>query len=498
MKPLLYIHIGFPKTGTSTIQKFCNTNRDLLFENGIYYPAPRLGPVLRGHEGHVNMVEVASKLFEGRINWKEYRREYLNDLVRANCHINILSSESFAGENPENLAVFCDKFDVRLVCFIRNIFDYLISYEKQLVKEGLRPDLFSSLQYRNLHILGGVERHINFFGMDKCIFLNYDKAVKNGDLLKMFFQAIGVNYDFQKSEIKKANITPPDVAIRFLYQLSFLPFGRKEWNILRKDILQIDFSKWKSYRCTLLPSSFFMLDDLAKREVCRQGELLNDPGWYDYTVSRGRELASIPNHDLPVEVQHDIWNNISPKVRSIILRHWPDAGVASSDAPLLPSIEKIPSDVFEQMRILRHGYTVSFGAREKIQEQIALFEKRERERERAKLLSLTSRPLLPRLSDCLAPLFSSSARQAYVIRQSGLFDVGWYLERYADVAEAGIDPVLHYVRSGAHEGRDPAPWFSTTAYVQANSDVASGSMNPFYHYIRFGAGEGRMTYEVRF
>ena len=76
--------------------------------------------------------------------------------------------------------------------------------------------------------------------------------------------------------------------------------------------------------------------------------------------------------------------------------------------------------------------------------------------------------------------------------------MGWYLERYADVAEAGIDPVLHYVRSGAHEGRDPAPWFSTTAYVQANSDVATGSMNPFYHYIRFGAGEGRMSYEVRF
>ena len=119
---------------------------------------------------------------------------------------------------------------------------------------------------------------------------------------------------------------------------------------------------------------------------------------------------------------------------------------------------------------------------------------RARERARAKSLMLSSRTLRPRLSSCLAPLLSASARHAYVIRQSGLFDVCWYLDQYPDVADAGVDPVLHYVRCGAKEGRDPAPWFSTSAYLQANPDVAASGVNPFYHYIRYGFVEGRKSF----
>ena len=116
---------------------------------------------------------------------------------------------------------------------------------------------------------------------------------------------------------------------------------------------------------------------------------------------------------------------------------------------------------------------------------------RERERERETQCPAKPQTLVSLLRSCLAPFSWASARQAYVIRRSGLFDTGWYLERYPDVAEAGIDPVWHYVRRGAKEGRDPAPWFSTSAYEQTNSDVAASGMNPFYHYIRYGLCEGR-------
>lgn len=46
-------------------------------------------------------------------------------------------------------------------------------------------------------------------------------------------------------------------------------------------------------------------------------------------------------------------------------------------------------------------------------------------------------------------------RQMALVRKSGLLDEKWYLERYEDVARAGIDPVLHYVEFGAKEGREP-------------------------------------------
>ena len=34
----LYLHIGMPKTGTTSIQTFCELNRELLKEMGYWYP----------------------------------------------------------------------------------------------------------------------------------------------------------------------------------------------------------------------------------------------------------------------------------------------------------------------------------------------------------------------------------------------------------------------------------------------------------------------------
>ena len=55
-------------------------------------------------------------------------------------------------------------------------------------------------------------------------------------------------------------------------------------------------------------------------------------------------------------------------------------------------------------------------------------------------------------------LFWSQARlrrAMATVRRSGLFDASWYLEHYPDVAQAGIDPIKHYVLFGAREGRLP-------------------------------------------
>lgn len=78
-----------------------------------------------------------------------------------------------------------------------------------------------------------------------------------------------------------------------------------------------------------------------------------------------------------------------------------------------------------------------------------------------------------------------------IIEASGRFDKQWYLRHYPDVAESGIDPVQHYVRHGAAEGRDPTGKFSTEFYLHHNPDVASSGINPFRHYIEHGHGENR-------
>lgn len=48
-------------------------------------------------------------------------------------------------------------------------------------------------------------------------------------------------------------------------------------------------------------------------------------------------------------------------------------------------------------------------------------------------------------------------REASRLLSSGLFDAKWYLAYYDDVAESGMNPVYHYLRHGADEGRFPSP-----------------------------------------
>ena len=69
------------------------------------------------------------------------------------------------------------------------------------------------------------------------------------------------------------------------------------------------------------------------------------------------------------------------------------------------------------------------------------------------------------------------------IRTSGLFDAEWYLKRYPDVAEAGQDPLEHFVDHGWRESRDPNPGFAITRYVTEHPELAGKNINPLLHFI---------------
>lgn len=85
----------------------------------------------------------------------------------------------------------------------------------------------------------------------------------------------------------------------------------------------------------------------------------------------------------------------------------------------------------------------------------------------------------------------SISAQIRLISESGLFDRTWYLAQYPDVALKKIDPIKHYMRHGAAEGRDPAPDFDTKWYLSTYRDVAEAGVNPLVHYIKIGKQEGR-------
>ena len=72
-----------------------------------------------------------------------------------------------------------------------------------------------------------------------------------------------------------------------------------------------------------------------------------------------------------------------------------------------------------------------------------------------------------------------------------LFDSGYYLRQDPDLATARANPLIHYLESGAAEGRDPSPLFDTDWYLRRYPDVAKSGVNPLLHYLKSGAAEGR-------
>jgi len=79
------------------------------------------------------------------------------------------------------------------------------------------------------------------------------------------------------------------------------------------------------------------------------------------------------------------------------------------------------------------------------------------------------------------------------IRKSGLFDPEHYVKSYPDVAERNVDPLVHYLEEGAHEGRDPHPDFDTGFYLEQCKQRGEEPANPLLHYLLIGAARGFKT-----
>jgi hypothetical protein len=74
------------------------------------------------------------------------------------------------------------------------------------------------------------------------------------------------------------------------------------------------------------------------------------------------------------------------------------------------------------------------------------------------------------------------------------FDVNGYLNTYADVKAAGLDPLTHYDQFGWTEGRDPSPNFDSKQYLAHYTDVAAAHIDPLLHYLKYGIHEGRSSF----
>jgi len=76
------------------------------------------------------------------------------------------------------------------------------------------------------------------------------------------------------------------------------------------------------------------------------------------------------------------------------------------------------------------------------------------------------------------------------IEGSELFDAGWYRTTYVPDLPPN-QAARHYLREGAALGMNPGPLFDGGWYLANNADVAEAGANPLLHYIKNGRAEAR-------
>ena len=77
----------------------------------------------------------------------------------------------------------------------------------------------------------------------------------------------------------------------------------------------------------------------------------------------------------------------------------------------------------------------------------------------------------------------SSTQEISSIRESGLFHFEYYAsvakQFFADDAEA----IRHYLDNASSKRLDPHPLFSTSYYLDRYPDIADAGVNPLQHYV---------------
>lgn len=84
----------------------------------------------------------------------------------------------------------------------------------------------------------------------------------------------------------------------------------------------------------------------------------------------------------------------------------------------------------------------------------------------------------------------SFEEQYTTIESSNLFNKKWYISKY--LKSSNEDPIKHYLNEGCEKNFNPSPEFDTKWYLDRYTDVKNARMNPLIHYILYGRKENRM------
>lgn len=315
IRPELYLHIGRPKTGTTSIQKFLSYNRKSLASHRILYPSTGL----QDDAHHLLAVSLLGNIPRhiqhlSTPNHKTIFGNLLREITKARACKVIISSELFTlltgkheNYNRARLAYYLSEFRTKIVIYFRYQPDLLQSSYVQEVKNNrlLQREELSEFKTRFLkrkanNYRFSVSQWADCFGLKNILIRPFDKPqLQHGDVVSDFLYVSGcgdipLRVDGDHSTGTR-NVSPSAYRIDLLNEMSGFGLSKKKRSRLFHSVMDMPLLDFESSRlCFLSPTEYSEIARNYESSNNQLAKLTGQPGFFPSPVAYEEQYIPYP------------------------------------------------------------------------------------------------------------------------------------------------------------------------------------------------------------
>lgn len=311
----LFLHIGQPKTATTTIQSFLSANREAMIPHGWLYPIAS-----RQYAGHHHL---GNFFRPDPLHWikvvdpQKTRDALLREIEETGCGNVILSTESlYFAKDVEACRRYFDGFDTRIVVFLRRQDEWIESAYQENLKNGetnIGADRYMQVHQPAMDYAANMRRWAEVFGAGNIIVHPFERGESRLDVESVFLNAVGApeGMELRKLETMNERLNRDCTAFLTLFQAQprvdmhhqFVKDLLSEYSLAHPDPVELRHMFPPARRRALLQSCEAGNAEVARKYLGRgDGKLFTSPWpaadepWTPYEGLRTRASVKIAEH----------------------------------------------------------------------------------------------------------------------------------------------------------------------------------------------------------